>query len=237
MGKMFSVFSPKGGVGKTNIAIHMAHVAKGYLEKVALIELDFSPGDLAFIFNKDPYLGNVEKAFIDIENYQNYMYQIEEGYSILLGTLPDRGERIEGENLIKLLNKIREDFDLVVIDLQPGLTPTVVDAVNYSDEILLILNDEISVLGRGNSILDYLDLNKFASLENMKMVINMQKNKLPFDKLNTFEVPIISIIPHFGLKFLNGQINRGMEEKVTEILMDLLPETVSKKKKKILGLF
>lgn len=237
MGKMISIFSPKGGVGKTNIAIHMAYVAKQHLERVALIELDFSPGDLSFIFNKDPHIANVERAFSDIENYQSYMYQVNEGYSILLGTLPDRGERIEGENLILLLNRIKEDFDLVVIDLQPGLTPTVVDAVNSSDEVLLILNDEISVLGRGNSILDYLDLNKFASLESMKMVINMQKNKLPFDKLNTFEIPIISIIPHFGLKFLNGQINKGMEDKITDIFIDLLPDKFSAKKKKILGLF
>lgn len=237
MGKLISVFSPKGGVGKTNIAIHTAFVAKQYLEKVALIELDFSPGDLAFIFNKDPLMGNVERAFLDIENYQKYMYQVGEGYSVLLGTLPDRGEKIEGEGLIKLLNKVKGDFDLTIIDLQPGLTPTVVDAVNYSDEVLLILNDEVSVLGRGNSILDYLDLNKFASLDKIKMIINMQKNKLPFDRLNSFDIPIISFIPHFGLKFLNGKINKGMEEKVTEILYDLLPESIFIKKKKILGLF
>lgn len=237
MGKIISVFSPKGGVGKTNIAIHTAYVGRKSLEKVALIELDFSPGDLAFIFDKDPNAGNIERAYQDIDNYQGYMFQTEGGYHVLLGTLPDRGERIEGKPLIDLLNRIKEDFDLVVIDLQPGLTTTVVDAVNSSDECLLILNDEISVLGRGNSILDYLDLNRFANLDHMKMVINMQKNKLPYNKLNIFNIPIISVIPHYGLKFRNGEINKKMEEKIVDILADIIPEKIYSKKKKILGVF
>lgn len=230
MGKVFTIFSPKGGVGKTTITEKIGEVAARKFDKVCLMELDFSPGDFAVLFDVEADK-TIEDAILDPDNTLEYLKKpAEKSFHLLLGSLPDRGEKIKEEPLKKVINILRQNFDLVIIDTQPGLNETVIDAMNASDEILIVLEADLTVLGRGNTILDYISLNKFSNLKNFKMVINKKRFNLPYKNLSTFKIPILSVIPYLN-KYRMGTKNHILEVEALKILREYFPDKFISQKK------
>lgn len=232
MGKVITVFSPKGGVGKTTLTEKLGEAAAEKFTRVCLLELDFSPGDFAVLFNIDNDR-TIEDAIMDPENTMTYLQKPQnKNFHVLLGSLPDRGEKIKEERLLKVLDILRLNFDLIFIDTQPGLTETVIDAMNASDEVLVILESELTVLGRGNTVLDYITLNKFADLHKFKMVINKKRSNLPFKHLTFLKIPIISVIPYLP-KYRMGTKNQQLSAAVQKILQEYFPDKFLGKNKSL----
>jgi len=223
MGKIITVWGNKGGAGKSSIALALAEVASEQ-KKVCLVELDFSPGCLRTHF-KITNDTSIENAIGDIENVEKYLVAPEgRKYKVLLGSFPDSAEEIKGEKLIALLNVLSGKFDLVVIDTQPSTNDTILDAIKVSDDVLVVTEGVITTLGRGNGLLDYLELHKLADLEKFKMIINKKEKKLPFDELG--KIPIIKVIPKFRrheLGSLNG-FRKHAEEILGECFDDIQPQ-------------
>lgn len=230
MGKVLTIFSPKGGVGKTTLTEKLGLEAAMELSKVCLVELDFSPGDFAVLFNIEADK-TIEDAILDPDNTISYLKKLSgKNLHILLGSLPDRGEKIKQDRLTRVIDTLRQNFDLVVIDTQPCLTETVIDAMNMSDEVLIILEADITVLGRGNTILDYIALNKFSNLQKFKMVINKKRTNLPFKHLSSFKIPIISVIPYLA-RYRMGTYNQVLAKEARKILKEYFPDKFDQKKK------
>jgi len=222
MGKIITVWGNKGGAGKSSIALALAEVASEQ-KKVCLVELDFSPGCFRTHF-KITNETSIENAIKDVGNVEKYLVAPEgKNYMVLLGSFPDSAEEVKGKKLITLLNALSEKFELVVIDTQPSTNDTILDAIKASDEVLMVAEGVITTLGRGNGLLDYLELHKLADLEKFKMIINKKEKKLPFDELG--KIPIIKVIPKFRrheLGSLNG-FRKHAEEILGECFDDIQP--------------
>lgn len=223
MGKVITVWGNKGGAGKSSIALALAEVASEQ-KKVCLVELDFSPGCFRTHF-KITDETSIENAIKDVGNVEKYLVAPEgKKYCVLLGDFPDSAEEVKGKKLITLLNALSEKFDLVVIDTQPSTNETILDAIRVSDEVFMVTEGVITTLGRGNGLLDYLELHKLADLKKFKMIINKKEKKLPFDELG--KIPIIKVIPKFRrheLGSLNG-FRRHAEEILGECFDDMQPQ-------------
>ncbi|MDO8886679.1 AAA family ATPase [Candidatus Oleimmundimicrobium sp.] len=223
MGKIITIWGNKGGAGKSSIALALAEVASEQ-KNVCLVELDFSPGCFRTYFKITGDI-SIENAIDDVENVEKYLITPEgKKYKVLLGDFPDRAEEVKGEKLTALLNTLSKKFDLVLIDTQPSTNDTILDTIKASDEVFMVTEGAITTLGRGNGLLDYLELHKLADLEKFKMIVNKKEKKLPFDELG--KIPIIKVIPKFRrheLGSLNG-FRKHAEEILEECFDDMQPQ-------------
>ena len=108
-GKIVSVFSTKGGVGKTFIATNLAvSLSRDSGKKVVLVDLDLNFGDIGVFLNLDPKrtLGDIISTFdrLDKEMLQSYFTKHTSGASVLLSPVqPEASEKITFEHVEKIL--------------------------------------------------------------------------------------------------------------------------------------
>ena len=155
MGKTFSFFNQKGGVGKTTSVVNIAAVLAGYGKKVLLIDLD-SQG------NATSGLG-IEKNENESTAYQLLVENSDPNESIKKTTLENlsivpSNAHLSGAEmhligkeqrefvLREQLKKVIDNYDFILIDCPPSLGLTSINALTSSDSIIIPLQCEYYAL-------------------------------------------------------------------------------------------
>lgn len=143
--KIISVFSNKGGIGKTSIATNLAlELSKITKENVALIDMNFQMGDITTFldlkpsFNISYMLENIEKineTFLlsTLERYKNTNLYI-------LADPPyfKQADNIQPKQITKLFNILKDTFSYVVVDAESSFNGKNIATLDNSDMILLV---------------------------------------------------------------------------------------------------
>lgn len=125
-GKIFHITSPEAGEGKTTTTANLGIVLAQMGSKTLIIDMDMRKSSIHHIFgiNKEPGIINLligKARFNEIVTPAN----IEHLYLIPVGiTPPNPSELLSQQNLSGLLDKIREEFDYILIDSPPVLPVT-----------------------------------------------------------------------------------------------------------------
>jgi len=144
-GKVVAVYSSKGGTGISFIATNIAAAMKS---PTLLADLNLQAGDL------DSMLGLVPKHSISemVSNRQrlddvligSYVTPHSAHLSLLAAPLEaHESEDIKPEHIFEVMHVLRERYDLIVLDLQHTLDPVTVAALDYADDVLLVLTLDI----------------------------------------------------------------------------------------------
>ena len=142
--RVITVYSNKGGVGKTSIATNLAvELAKITKENVALIDLNFQLGDVTTFldlkpsFNISYMLQNLDKINEDfllstLEKYKNTSLYV-------LADPPyfKQVDNVAVKDITRLFNILRDTFSYVVVDTAGGFDNTAMTALENSDLIFL----------------------------------------------------------------------------------------------------
>jgi pilus assembly protein CpaE len=152
LGKMITVFSTKGGVGKTVLSINLAvALARETGARVALVDLDLEFGDVGIMLGLKPThtVFDVVQAFdrLDAEMLSGFMEPHSSGVSVLLAPVrPEDADGISAARMTQILDLVRANFDYVVVDTCPAFTEPVLAALDRSDDVyLLTMMDVASV--------------------------------------------------------------------------------------------
>jgi pilus assembly protein CpaE len=143
-GKTVTVFSPKGGVGKTTLAVNMAvGLSREKMGRTVLIDLDLQFGDVAIMLNVTPRRSIAELAeeegVIDMEVLEHYLMNHPSGLRILPAPLkPEQAEFVTAEQVGKMVNVLKKYFDYILIDTPPSFNDTVLAALDLSDKVILV---------------------------------------------------------------------------------------------------
>ena len=143
--KIISVFSNKGGIGKTSLATNLAlELSKITKENVALIDMNFQMGDITTFldlkpsFNISYMLENIDKineTFLlsTLERYKNTNLYI-------LADPPyfKQADNIQPKQITKLFNILKETFSYIVVDAESGFSGKSIATLDNSDMILLV---------------------------------------------------------------------------------------------------
>jgi pilus assembly protein CpaE len=161
-GKVITVFSPKGGVGKTTVAVNLAiALSKGGTSKVCVVDLDLAFGDVAITLQVIPDHSIAEA--IDAEEHLDFslletLLTQHEGCSILAApTHPDAKERISPALVSRVLRILREQFDYVVLDTAPAFDDHVLHAFEETDECVLIATLDVPTVKNVKVAIETLD--------------------------------------------------------------------------------
>ena len=194
MKKIISIINQKGGVGKTTTAINLA-ASLGILEKKTLL-IDFDPQanattglndfDINNEFSIYDAISENEKIVDIISNTSiEYMDFIKSdtnlvGCEVELVSLPNREKQ-----LLKLINKVKKNYDYILIDCPPSLGLLTLNALTASTDVLIPIQSEFFALEGLRSLQETIKIvkeNINDKLNILGLLITMHTKRLRLSK-------------------------------------------------------
>jgi MinD-like ATPase involved in chromosome partitioning or flagellar assembly len=176
-GKILTVFSPKGGSGKTVLATNIAVAAARANVDTLLVDLDLQFGDAALALGVSPRATITDLAGssgqIDAEKLKAFICPgPTPRLSVLAApTRPEDAQLIGQPELKAILNSARTTYGAVVIDTGPLFDGAMLAAVDCSDHLLVVCNPEITSLKNVRIGLETLDRLGFPR-DRVSIVVN-----------------------------------------------------------------
>jgi pilus assembly protein CpaE len=139
---MVSLFSPKGGVGRTTLAYNLA-VAIGADHRTCLIDGSLQFSDLRGLLRvpaNAPSIVNLPTDKIRDTDLADVMWKDPSGIEVLLA--PPRiemAEMVTARDIEKAVSMLRQVYEVIVVDTRAGLSDDVLAFLDASDLILEVL--------------------------------------------------------------------------------------------------
>jgi pilus assembly protein CpaE len=186
-GRVVTVFSPKGGTGKTVTATNLAVTLAKHLQKrTLLIDLDLQFGDAAIVMGLEPdktiYDLVVAPGELDLEKLAGYTTKHACGLDVLAAPLrPEDAELVTESKITRLLEVARECYDVIVVDTSPFFHGPMLATLDRTDELLVICGLDVPTLKNVRLALQTLDLLSFPT-NHLRFVLNRANSKVGLSK-------------------------------------------------------
>ena len=168
-GRIVTVFSPKGGVGKTTMAVNLAiALADKGARKVCLVDLDLAFGDVAITLQLFP-THTIEHAIgsedsIDEQLIEGLLTRHPDSLMVLAApSHPDVRDRITPILVSRILRALRDVFDFIVVDTAPAFDEQTLTALDETDECVIIATLDVPTLKNVKVALETLEMLNIAS--------------------------------------------------------------------------
>lgn len=168
LGRVVTVFSPKGGVGKTTSSVNLAlALTDRGARKVCLVDLDLAFGDVAITMQLFP-THSIEQAVgsedsVDLAMLEGLLTRHEDSLTVLAAPAhPDVRERITPLLISRILRALRDGFDYVVVDTSPSFDDATLTALDETDECVIIATLDVPTLKNVKVALETMDMLSIA---------------------------------------------------------------------------
>jgi pilus assembly protein CpaE len=213
-GQLVTVFSAKGGVGKTTTATNVAVALSQMDYKVCLVDLDLAFGDVGITLQLFPEHTIADavalQADLDGESLDALLTKCNDHLSALAAPAsPLAKATISAELVGKILSSLKQRFDFVVVDSPPAFDDHVLQAFDASELLLLVLTLDIPALKNIKITLETLELLNFPR-EKCRIVLNRADSKVglsPADIETALKMPITVSIA--SAREVPASVNRG----------------------------
>lgn len=226
LGKIISINSSKGGVGKTIMTINLAGIFYTMKKKVLIIDMDLYSGGISASLD----VRNKKDIFMMIDSISNnrfttlsdYVAHYNNGIDVLASPKdPRQALKIDSKYLPVLFELARKEYDVILIDTNHTLDETnLIILDNAYMNLYLITNDLIDLKNMKNIVSIFRDADKTNYLVCLNYACDIGKNYLSlFDIRNIIKNNVdYTISPNFFIKnidkyILNGEIltlNKGI---------------------------
>ena len=176
-GRVVAVFSPKGGVGRTTIAVNLAVAAATELnKKVVLVDGSFQFGDVAVLLNLNPkdksmfeLVSDLEGADPDVVN--SFTVAHSSGIHVVLAPpSPEMADAITPAAVKQVVEALRQRYELVVIDCAAWFNDTTLGILDLADVVLTVLTLEITSIKNIRLFLEVAE--KLGYDDKIRLVLN-----------------------------------------------------------------
>jgi pilus assembly protein CpaE len=208
-GRIITVFSPKGGTGKTVIATNLAAaLAKDDGRRTLLLDLDLQFGDAAIMLGIEP-----EKTIFDFVNapgeldpdkLAGYTTKHKSGLDILPAPLrPEDAELVTEAKLGRLIEVARACYDAIIVDTSPFFHGPMLATLDRTDELLLVCSLDVPTLKNVRLALGTLDMLSFPPAR-VRIVLNRANSKVGMKQREVeaaleqkvrYEIPSDRVVP------------------------------------------
>ena len=159
-----AVYSPKGGVGTTTVAVNIAAAAATRRpDRVVMVDLDLQFGAVATHLNLDPKqtIADVvrdEAALREPELLRTYAVRHDSGLHVLAApNTPAAAELVTPTHVAHILGTLLEGYESVVVDAGSTLDERALHVFEAAEAIVMPVYPEIAALKAVHALLDYLN--------------------------------------------------------------------------------
>jgi pilus assembly protein CpaE len=178
-----AVFSPKGGVGRTTISVNLAVAVAQTGKRVALVDASLQFGDVGVLLNLNPRNKSIadlagELQADQIDSLDTFMITHSSGVRVLLAPpSPEQAELIGGVAVKRVLQRLRTDFDLIVVDCPSSFNEPTLAVLDEADLILTLLTLEITSVKNMRLFLEVCEQLGYGS-DKIRLVLNRADSTL-----------------------------------------------------------
>jgi pilus assembly protein CpaE len=215
-GRVVTVFSPKGGVGKSTISTGLSGAyCHGLKKNTLLIDLDLQFGDVGIMMGIDPAQTIVDLVTttgeLDPDKLGGYVVHHPSGMDVLCAPLrPEDAELVTEDRIGQLIDVAKSAYDMVVLDTPPHFDATTLAALDRSDRLVLVATMDIPTVKNCKLALQTLNLLQYPR-ERIALVVNRPLGRADLreaDISRTLDMPISAVIPLD--KEIATAVNRGV---------------------------
>jgi pilus assembly protein CpaE len=181
-GKVITVFSAKGGCGKTTIATNVAAAIAAGKRRVCLVDLDLPFGDVAIMLQLFP-----ERTLADGITMSGHMDELgvgsivtshSSGLDVLVAPLdPAEAERISPALVTDLLTQLKRMYEVIVVDTPPAFTEPVLAALDMTDVHLLVATLDVPAVKNLKLTLEMLQMLNHSA-DKQRIIVNRSDAKV-----------------------------------------------------------
>jgi pilus assembly protein CpaE len=184
LGQIIAIFSPKGGVGRTTVAVNMAVAAATELGKsVLLMDGSFQFGDVGVLLNLNPKNKSIADLVPELEagepeSLDTFIINHSAGIRVLLAPpSPEMAELITPGGVKRVLEALRHGHDLVIVDCTSWFNETTLAILDAADVILTMLSLEITSIKNMRLFLEVAEQLGYEQ-DKVKLVLNRADSSL-----------------------------------------------------------
>jgi pilus assembly protein CpaE len=225
---VISVFAPKGGVGKTTIAVNLAVALREQTRSsVLLFDADVGVGNVTSVLAAPYRLGLADLADSAPAEWTDAAFEHAttqhpaSGVRVMTwGTEPAESERVTVDLLLAALRWGRTHHAYVVIDNHPGYDDRTMAMLSVSNEIFLVVTPEVGPL---RNSAQFLELAREVGLgDTVRVIVNRANHGVRIaDIEQALKLPVSATIVSNGPKAVIASnegapiISRFPREKIT----------------------
>ena len=188
-GKIITISSVKGGVGKTTLTTNLAGIYFLMKKKVLIIDLDLYAGGIATITN----VSNKKDIYMLVDALSNnkqielsdYVGKYNNGIHILACPKDPRDvSKIESKYINKIFDIAKREYDVILVDTSHSLDEVCLVAMDASyNTVFVITNDLVDIKNMKSLVTIFNEMGK----ENYKIVLNNSRDTGK-DYINLFDI-------------------------------------------------
>lgn len=177
-GQVVSVFGTRGGVGASTVATNLATSVQqaSQRETVALVDFDLHGGDLGLFLDLHASRG-LKQLSLDISRLDEVIVQssmvkhasglqlLASGYEGLDEAAPSIG------STMRVIRLLRSMYCYVFIDCGHVIEPVVMEALDASDQIIVVTTLSLPAIRRSKRLLDMLEVAQYQAGK-VRLVVN-----------------------------------------------------------------
>jgi pilus assembly protein CpaE len=148
-GRVITVASPKGGVGKTTVASNLAiGLTASAPQSTVLVDLDVQFGDVASALGLVPEYALPDvvhgPAVEDTMVLKTFLTQHPSGlYAVCGAESPAAGDTVTAADVSRLLTSLSREFRYVVVDTAPGLSEQTLAALDRATDVVMLSSMDV----------------------------------------------------------------------------------------------
>lgn len=216
--KIISVYSNKGGVGKTSIATNLAvEIAKITKENVLLMDFNFQSGDVTTFLDLNPtfnisyLLQNLDKINEDFLLSTLEKYEDTSLYIMAEPPLFKQVENISVKNISKLFEVLKKTFSYIIVDTAANFDNKSIKTLEESDLVFFITIVNLPALRNCQRCLEMFEKLGFDN-EKIQIILNryMENDEITYsDVKDVIGKDIYWKIPNNYFTMMSS-INKGV---------------------------
>lgn len=203
MGVSIVITSGKGGVGKTTTTANLGTALAALGKRVVVVDGDTGLRNLDVLMGLENRIVytitdvfenrcRLKQALIKDKRYQNLF---------LLPTAQTKDkDDVRPQDMLKLVNELKEDFDYVLIDCPAGIEQGFENSVIGADKAVVVVNPEITSVRDADRVIGKLDA---KGLEDHSVIVNRLNYEMAqkgdmldvSDIIETLSVELLGVVP------------------------------------------